>query len=60
MVVAITMWRQRNASRGEEALAQAMVALNAQVVPTGVEGAEGLPAAAQVGATGTFAPKKPS
>ena len=54
-VVAITMWRQRSATRGEEALAQAMVALNAQVVPTGVEGAEGLPAAAQVGATGTFA-----
>ena len=55
VVVAITVWRQRNAARGEEALAQAMVALNAQVVPTGVEGAEGLPAAAQVGATGTFA-----
>ena len=54
-VVAISLWRQRNATRGEEALAQAMVALNAQVVPTGVEGAEGLPAAAQVGATGTFA-----
>ena len=55
VVVAITVWRQRNAARGEEALAQAMVALNAQVVPAGVEGAEGLPAAAQVGATGTFA-----
>ncbi|HZI30327.1 MAG TPA: tetratricopeptide repeat protein, partial [Gemmatimonadaceae bacterium] len=54
-VVVISLWRQRNASRGEEALAQAMVALNAQVVPTGVEGVEGLPAAAQVGATGTFA-----
>jgi predicted negative regulator of RcsB-dependent stress response len=54
VVVGISIWRGRNASRGEEALAQAMVALNAQVVPTGVEGAEGLPAAAQIGATGTF------
>jgi TolA-binding protein len=32
-----------------------MVALNAQVVPAGVAGAEGVPAAAQLGATGTFA-----
>jgi TolA-binding protein len=31
-----------------------MVALNAPVVPTGTAGAEGLPAAAQIGATGTF------
>jgi tetratricopeptide (TPR) repeat protein len=31
-----------------------MIALNAQVVPTGVTGEDGLPAAAQLGATGTF------
>jgi tetratricopeptide (TPR) repeat protein len=53
--VGFSVWRERTASRGEEALAEAMVALNAQVVPTGVEGAEGVPAAAQINATGTFA-----
>jgi predicted negative regulator of RcsB-dependent stress response len=54
-IVGLSFWRERNASRGEEALAQAMVALNAQVVPAGVAGEEGLPAAAQLGAAGTFA-----
>lgn len=47
-------WREWNSSRGQEELAAAMVALNAQVVPAGVEGAEGLPASASLSATGTF------
>jgi len=52
--VVFALWRERNDSRGQEALAEAMVALNAQVVPAGVEGAEGVPAAASLSATGTF------
>lgn len=48
------IWREWSASRGQEELAAAMVALNAEVVPAGVEGAEGLPAAASLAATGTF------
>ena len=47
-------WREWSSSRGQEELADAMVALNAEVVPAGVEGAEGLPAAASLNATGTF------
>jgi len=49
------VWREWNSSRGQEELAEALVALNAEVVPAGVEGAEGLPAAASLAATGTFA-----
>jgi tetratricopeptide (TPR) repeat protein len=49
------VWREWNAGRGQAELAEALVALNAAVVPTGVEGAEGVPAAASIGATGTFA-----
>jgi len=49
------LWRSRSAVAGDRALAEAMVALNAQVVPAGVEGFEGVPAAAAIGATGTFA-----
>ena len=48
------MWRQRTDSRGQTQLAEALVALNAQVVPTGEKNAEGAPAASQLGATGTF------
>ncbi len=47
-------WSEWSSSRGQEELAEAMVALNAEVVPAGVEGAEGLPAAASLNATGTF------
>jgi TolA-binding protein len=54
-IAGISVWRQRSSGESEQALAQAMVALNAQVVPAGVAGAEGVPAAAQLGATGTFA-----
>ena len=49
------IWREWSASRGQAELAEALVALNAEVVPAGVEGSEGLPAAASINATGTFA-----
>ena len=52
--VGVGFWNEWSASRGQEELAEAMVALNAEVVPAGVEGAEGLPAAASLNATGTF------
>jgi TolA-binding protein len=51
----IVMIRQGAGNEAERQLAEAMAALNAPVVPVGETGAEGLPAAAQVGATGTFA-----
>src|SRR5688572_28349353 len=54
VVVIVSVLRQRARSESEAALAEGMVALNAPVVPAGVEGAEGLPAAAALGATGTF------
>jgi TolA-binding protein len=55
VIIAISFWRERSDSRGEKELAEAMVALNAEVVPVGAQGAEGVPAAAMLGATGTFA-----
>ncbi len=55
IVVGYGLWRERSDSRGEKELADAMVALNAEVVPVGAQGAEGLPAAASLAATGTFA-----
>ena len=55
IAVAYGFWKQRTDSRGQKELAEALVALNAEVVPVGVQGAEGVPAAAQLGATGTFA-----
>jgi tetratricopeptide (TPR) repeat protein len=48
------IYRNRSSAGGEQLLAEAMVAFNAPVVPTGTPGAEGVPAAAQLGATGTF------
>jgi tetratricopeptide (TPR) repeat protein len=53
--VGIVMVWQGAGSEAERQLADAMAALDAPVVPVGETGAEGLPAAAQVGATGTFA-----
>ena len=53
--IGIGLWRERSDSRGQAELAEAMVALNAEVVPVGVTGAEGVPAAASLGAEGTFA-----
>jgi TolA-binding protein len=60
LIVAIAagaVWyRQRSQSRGVELLAEAMVALNAQVVPAGATATgEDIPAAASLGATGSFA-----
>ena len=55
-VIAVGLVRQRSQSRGVELLAEAMVALNAPVVPAGVQGGEDdIPAAASLGATGSFA-----
>jgi tetratricopeptide (TPR) repeat protein len=47
--------RQRSQSRGQDLLAEALVALDARVVPATAAGQAGdAPAAAQFGATGTF------
>jgi len=55
-VVGVSLVRQRNQSQGSELLAEAMVALNAQVVPAGTQAqGEDVPAAATLGATGSFA-----
>jgi tetratricopeptide (TPR) repeat protein len=54
-ILGVGIWRQQSRAASERALAEAMVALNAPVVPAGVTGEEGVPAAAQLGATGTFA-----
>src|SRR5688500_4380981 len=49
------MIRQRSQSRGQDLLAEALVALDARVVPANATGEPGdAPAAAQFGATGTF------
>ena len=53
-LVIVSVLRGRAQTASEAALAEAMVALNAPVVPAGVEGAEGVPAAAALSATGTF------
>lgn len=55
IVIGVILYRQNAATQGEAALAEAMVALNAQVVPAGTTGEEGLPAAATLGAQGAFA-----
>ncbi|HEY6507344.1 MAG TPA: tetratricopeptide repeat protein [Vicinamibacterales bacterium] len=54
VALGFSMFRQRGESRGQELLADAMVALNARVVPASAAGPEGEPAAAQIGATGAF------
>ena len=48
------VWREWNSSRGQAELAEALVALNAEVVPVGATTDEGIPAAALAGAAGTF------
>src|SRR5215510_2084304 len=54
--VGYKVFRQQTESRGQDLLAQAMVALNARVVPAGEKTEAGdAPAAATLGATGTFA-----
>jgi predicted negative regulator of RcsB-dependent stress response len=53
-VIGFVLYRQQTQSRGSELLAEAMVALNARVVPAGATGEDNLPAAATLGAIGTF------
>ena len=53
-VIGFMIFRSQTQSRGSDLLADAMVALNARVVPTGATGEENLPAGATLGATGTF------
>jgi TolA-binding protein len=53
-LIGFMIYRQQTQSRGSELLAEAMVALNARVVPSGATGEDNLPAAATLGATGTF------
>lgn len=53
-VLLVTFVRQRSESQAAQLLAQAMVALNARVVPAGATGPDDLPAAAALGSTGTF------
>lgn len=56
IIAATVTFRQYRQSRGVDLLAEAMVALNAQVVPAGLQsGADDVPAAASLGATGSFA-----
>ena len=56
VVIGAMTYRQRTQSRGVELLADAMVALNARVVPAGAQATgEDIPAAASLGATGSFA-----
>ena len=53
-VIGFMVYRNQTQSRGSELLAEAMVAMNARVVPTGATGEENVPAGATLGATGTF------
>lgn len=55
IALGVSFMRQRSQSKGQELLAEALVALDARVVPAAAQGAAGdAPAAAQFGATGTF------
>jgi tetratricopeptide (TPR) repeat protein len=55
VMIGVVIYRQQTQTKGQELLAEAMVALNARVVPAGAGDATDLPAAASLGATGTFA-----
>jgi TolA-binding protein len=54
IVIGIVIFRQRSSAEGERLLAEAMIALNQPVVPTGAQADGGLPAAATLGAENTF------
>jgi TolA-binding protein len=55
IVIGAMVYRQHSQSRGSELLAEAMVALNARVVPAGAPSqGEDIPAAASLGAVGSF------
>lgn len=56
IVIGVVLYRQHTQSRGVELLADAMVALNARVVPAGAQpSGEDIPAAASLNAVGSFA-----
>src|SRR5688500_8868727 len=57
VVAGIAVWRQRTEARAEQLLGDAMVAFNARVVPVTSEPTQPgeVPAAATIGATGSFA-----
>jgi tetratricopeptide (TPR) repeat protein len=55
LVLGVIFVRQRSSKDAEQLLAEALVALNARVIPSSEAGEDGeLPASAQLGATGTF------
>lgn len=54
VIVGVVAVRNQLRSRGQDLLAEAMVALNARVVPIGAQGEDNVPAAATLGATGSF------
>ena len=54
VAVGVNAVRGRTAAQGDQLLGEAMVALNARVVPVGSQGADEVPAAASIGATGAF------
>jgi TolA-binding protein len=54
LVVGVNAYRARSASQGTALLGEALAALNARVVPVGAGSGTDVPAAAQLGATGTF------
>ena len=54
VAVVVAVVRGRSQAQGQELLADAMTALNARVVPIGATGEDDVPAAATLGATGTF------
>lgn len=54
VIAGVVAFRQRSQSQGDAMLAEAMVALNARVVPPTTEGGTALPAGAELGATGAF------
>ena len=54
VALVIVLVRQNSTSKSEQLLADALVALNARVIPTTDAEAADLPASAQLGSTGTF------
>jgi tetratricopeptide (TPR) repeat protein len=53
-VLGVNAMRGRGSAQADQLLSEAMVALNARVVPVGAQGEDDVPAAASIGATGTF------
>ena len=55
-ILGITVWRRQSSAQAEQALADAMVAMNARVIPPSATGEQpgDVPAAATIGAVGSF------